>query len=207
MLSADSSRYGEELADAEKAGADAIHWDIADGVFTDAITFGHQIVKDHRKLSSLRFDVHLMIENPDKHLENFARAGADVIIVHPETCKHLHRTLLNIKSLGLKSGAALNPATPVAAVEYCVDILDTVTVMSVNPGASGREFIDSQLKKISELKKMLPPSTEICADGGITDLTIKECAKRGANSFVSGSYIFRNPNRSDAVRRLREACG
>jgi ribulose-phosphate 3-epimerase len=207
MLSADSSRYGEELADAEKAGADAIHWDIADGVFTDSITFGHRVVGDHRKLSSLRFDVHLMTENPDRHLENFARAGADVIIVHPETCRHLHQTLGRIKSFGLKSGAALNPATEPGILGYCVDLLDRVVVMGVNPGSSGQKFLDSQVKKISELKKTLPPFVEICLDGGITDITIKECAKHGADSCVSGSCLFRSSDRAGTVRRLKEACG
>jgi ribulose-phosphate 3-epimerase len=204
MLSANAAKLGEELISAENAGADSIHWDIMDGRFVDAITFGHHVVAAHRKLSRLRFDVHLMIENPDKHLENFAQAGSDIIIVHPETCKHLHRTLGNIKSLGCKSGVALNPATPIDVVEYCTDIIDMVIVMGVNPGSSGQNFIESQLKKISKLKEIVGPSTEICVDGGINDQTIKESAKHGANSYVSGSYIFSSSNYSEAIKHLRE---
>jgi ribulose-phosphate 3-epimerase len=206
MLSANSTKLGKELSDVEQAGASSIHWDIMDGTFVDAITFGHHVIADHRKLSSLRFDVHLMVENPDRHIQNFACAGADVIIVHAEVCKHLHCTLSKIKSFGKKSGVALNPATSINALKYCTDILDMIVVMSVNPGSSGQSFIPSQLQKISELKKMLPSCVEICVDGGINDQTIKECFRCGANSFVSGSYIFKSVNYSDAIHKLQRSC-
>jgi ribulose-phosphate 3-epimerase len=209
MLSADPTKLGEELILLEKAGADSVHWDIMDGVFVEAITFGHQVVGALRKLSPLRFDVHLMVENPDRQLENFSKAGADVIIVHAEACPHLHRTLGRIRSLGKKSGLALNPATPPDIVEYCADLVDMVLVMGVNPGSSGQTFIESQLEKISKLselfklKENLFGPVEICVDGGITDKTIGRCAQHGANSAVSGSYIYQNQDYSDAIRRLK----
>jgi ribulose-phosphate 3-epimerase len=204
MLSEDPTKLGKELISAEKAGADAIHWDIMDGAFVGPIAFGHHIVAAHRKLSHLRFDVHLMVRNPDKHLKNFAAAGADVIIAHVETCRRLHRTLDKIKSLGKKTGVALNPATSIDDIAYCVDLLDMVIVMAVNPGKAGQVFIESQMKKILELKKNLPPSVEICVDGGITDLTIVDCLRCGANSFVSGSYIFKSVSYSKAIKKLRK---
>jgi ribulose-phosphate 3-epimerase len=203
MLSADATKLGEELISLEKAGADSIHWDIMDGAFVDAITFGHHVIAAHRKLTKLRFDAHLMVENPDKHLESFFQAGADVIIVHMEACTHLHRTLWHIKSLGIKSGVALNPATSIDSVKYWADVVDMVLVMGVNPGSSGQNFIESQLGKISELKMILSPAVEICVDGGITAETIKKCAASGADSFVSGAYIFNNTNYSMAIDELR----
>ncbi|MDR2158116.1 MAG: ribulose-phosphate 3-epimerase [Holosporaceae bacterium] len=204
MLSANSTKLGEELINLEKSGADSIHWDVMDGSFVEAITFGHHVIADHRKLSNLRFDVHLMVENPEKHMENFAQAGADVIIVHPEACGRLHSAVDRIKSIGLKSGVALNPATPVDVLKYCVDELDMVLVMGVNPGSSGQSFIESQLKKIAQLGSILPPSAEICVDGGMNDQTVKECAKCGANSVVSGSYIFKNSDYAAAIAKLKE---
>ncbi|MDR0968523.1 MAG: ribulose-phosphate 3-epimerase [Holosporaceae bacterium] len=203
MLSADPTRLKEELIAIEKAGADAIHWDVMDGAFVDSITFGHHVVAAHRKLTNLRFDVHLMVENPYRHVENFSKAGADTIIVHAEASRHLHRNLNYIKSFGKKAGAALNPSTPIDVLEYCYDILDMVIVMSVNPGSSGQSFIKSQLKKIAKLKERLPPSIEICVDGGITDETIGECVKCGADAFVSGSYAFKNPDYAEAIRKLK----
>jgi ribulose-phosphate 3-epimerase len=206
MLSADPTKLGDELIRVSNSGADAIHWDIMDGSFVEAITFGHHIISAHRKLSNLRFDVHLMIEDPEKHLKNFSTAGADVIIVHAETCKHIHRIINDIKSFGKKSGIALNPATSIDSIKYCIDILDMILVMGVNPGNSGQNFIKSQLNKISDLRKILPPETEICIDGGVTDVTIKDCTKCGANSFVSGSYVFQSEDYSSAIQKLKENC-
>jgi ribulose-phosphate 3-epimerase len=206
MLSADPTKLGEELATVEKAGADAIHWDIMDGNFVEAITFGAHVVAANRKSTDLRFDVHLMVQNPERHLENFAAAGADVIVVHAEVCSHLHRTLCSIRDLGKKSGIALNPATSIDVVKYCTDVVDMILLMGVNPGSSGQIFIESSVKKIAELKQLLPSTTEICVDGGITDETIKKCAKAGVNSFVSGSYIFKNASYSMAIEKLKESC-
>jgi ribulose-phosphate 3-epimerase len=206
MLSASFTNLGEELAAVERAGADCIHWDIMDGNFVEAITFGHRMIAAHRKLSQLRFDAHLMVVNPERHIKNFAQAGADVISVHAEVCKDLHHTLGFIRLLGKKSGVALNPATSIEILEYCSDVLDQVVIMSVNPGNSGQSFIASQLNKILELRKTLPQSVEICVDGGITDQTIGDCVRCGADSCVSGSYVFRSQSYVDALRKLRESC-
>lgn len=204
MLSADPTKLGQELLDLENAGADCIHWDIMDGNFVDAITFGSHVIAAHRKISSLRFDVHLMIENPDKHIAMFSKSGADSIIIHPETCKHLHKTLSYIKDFRKLSGVALNPGTSVDSIMYCLDIIDIVLVMSVNPGASGQTFIKSQLKKINLLKQILPKNIEICVDGGIDDKTSKECIFHGANSLVAGSYIFKSKNYTKAIKSILE---
>lgn len=203
MLSADSTKLGKELRDIENAGADCVHWDIMDGSYVDAITFGSHIIAAHRKLISLRFDIHLMIENPDKHIENFVEAGADSIIVHPETCKHLHKTLQSIKSHGIKSGIALNPATSIDNLEYCIDITDIVLVMTVNPGSSGQVFIESQLEKISKLKSFLPSNIEICIDGGINLETAKKCIENGADSLVTGSFFFQSKNYAETIKNLK----
>ena len=203
MLSADPTKFGQELEDVKAAGADCIHWDIMDGNYVDAITFGSHVIAAHRKITSLRFDAHLMIENPDRHIENFANAGADSIIVHPETCKHLHKTLQSVKSYGKMSGVALNPATSVSYLEYCADIIDIVLVMTVNPGSSGQVFIESLLEKISVLRKLLPESVEICIDGGINAETAKKCVKNGANSLVTGSYLFKSRDYKEAIKSLK----
>ncbi|MDR1333651.1 MAG: ribulose-phosphate 3-epimerase [Holosporaceae bacterium] len=203
MLSANASKLGDELISVHNAGADAIHWDVMDGLFVESITFGHHVISAHRELSNLRFDVHLMVENPERHIKNFAQAGADIIIVHAEACKHLHKVLGDIKLLGKKSGVALNPATSPDGIDYCADIVDMVLVMGVNPGSCGQSFIRSQLNKISNLRKRLPPSVEICIDGGITVLNIKECIEHGAHSFVSGSHIFRSPDYSKTIQKMK----
>ncbi len=204
MLSANPQKFAEEVERIEKAGAEGIHWDIMDGNFVPSITFGAGIVAAHRELTNLPFYVHLMVENPEHHLQNFADAGADTIIIHPESCKHLHRNLSMILDLGKKAGVALNPSTNIECIQYCVDLLSMVLVMTVNPGASGQKFIDSQLKKIKQLREMLPSSVEICVDGGINPETITKCIKNGADSAVSGAYIFQNSNYKEAIDKLRK---
>lgn len=189
ILSADFSRLGEEVVAVEKAGADYLHIDVMDGMFVPNITLGAPVIKSIRGISNLVFDVHLMIENPERYIEDFVKAGADIIVVHVEATKHLHRVVQLIKSYGVKVGVSLNPATPVETLKYIIDDLDMVLVMSVNPGFGGQKFIPSSLKKIKEIRE-LNSNIDIEVDGGITDETIKECIEAGANIFVAGSYIF-----------------
>lgn len=200
MLSADAARLGEELQSVANAGADAIHWDVMDGTFVDAITFGDHVIAAHRKITPLRFDVHLMVQNPSNHVERFVKAGADTIFIHPESCIHLHKVVSKIKSFGKQAGIALNPATSPECLRYCD--ADCVLVMSVNPGSSGQAFIPSQLEKIATIKKIFP-NLKICVDGGISEKTISQCIAAGANSFVAGSFIFKHKNYTEAINRLR----
>jgi ribulose-phosphate 3-epimerase len=202
MLSADPLRLGQELIDVERAGADCIHWDIMDGNFVDAISFGDGVVEAHRKISSLRFDVHLMVKNPEKHIAAFANAGADSIIIHVEACERPRETLCRIKNFGKLSGIALNPETLIESIGCDVDVADIVLVMSVNPGKSGQRFMQSQLEKIEKLRKLLPETTEICVDGGINSETGKECIGRGANSLVMGSFLFKSSDYAHAIRSI-----
>lgn len=204
MLSADFSRLGEELAALEESGLKWVHWDVMDGSFVPNITFGPPLIKHLRKNSKLFFDVHLMIREPEKHLEAFADAGADMLVVHAEACTHLHRTLSAIKELGMQAGVALNPATPVNMLEHVLDITDMVLVMTVNPGFGGQKFIPSGLAKIRSVLTMCnrqERNTLIQADGGITPENVGEVVMAGASMIVSGSSFFNNP----PYRERREA--
>lgn len=204
MLSADFTKFGEQLAMLANAEADSIHWDIMDGNFVDEITFGAGLIKSCRKITNLRFDAHLMVNSPEKHVQKIIEAGADLITVHAESTSHLHALLSTIKSLGKTAGVALNPATSPECLKYVHDLIDSVTIMTVNPGKSGQKFIPSQIQKISEVKKIVNTNTEICIDGGINFETIKECAKAGANVFVSGAFLFKNPNYKETIQQLRK---
>lgn len=207
ILSADFTRLGEELKAIERAGADWIHIDVMDGHFVPNITYGPIMVEACKRASNLVLDVHLMIEKPDLIIPDFAKAGADYISVHAEACTHLHRSLQLIKSLGVKSGVALNPATPLSSIEYVMDQLDFILIMSVNPGFGGQKFIGSSIDKIRLLSNQLKErnlKTLIQVDGGINKDTIKAVSEAGASSFVAGSAIFHTDDYQKTIALLRE---
>ena len=207
ILSADFTRLGEELTAIEQAEADWIHIDVMDGQFVPNITYGPIIVDACKRASSLVLDVHLMIEKPDLIIPEFAKAGANYISVHQEACTHLHRSLQLIKSFNVKAGVALNPATPLSSIEWIIDQLDFVLIMSVNPGFGGQKFIESSIDKIKALSHLLKEkesSAIIQVDGGINNDTIKSVSKAGATSFVAGSAIFNTENYKETILKLRQ---
>ncbi len=207
ILSADFARLGEEITSITKAGADYIHVDVMDGHFVPNLTIGPVVIKSIRQYSQLPFDVHLMIEPVDPFIEAYAKAGADIITVHAEATKHLHRTLQLIKSFGKKCGVSLVPTTPASALEHIMDEIDLILVMSVNPGFGGQSFIPSQIEKIRTLRTMINKSgreIDLEVDGGINAQTAKQVVEAGANVLVAGSAIFTNPRDYAAnIEKLR----
>ncbi len=193
ILSADFSRLGDEIKRLEDAGADYVHVDVMDGHFVPNITIGPFVVAAVRKTTALPLDVHLMIENPDMYISEFADAGADIITVHVEACAHLHRTIQAIKEKGKKAGVSLNPATPLEILRYIINDIDLLLIMSVNPGFSGQRFIPSALQKIKDAREMIEKAGAdiiIEVDGGIKLDNIGEVSAAGADMFVSGSGVF-----------------
>ena len=194
ILSADFARLLEDVKKVEEAGCEYLHIDVMDGHFVPNITLGPNIVKSLRKDVNMVFDAHLMIENPDMYIKDFAEAGCDIIVVHQEACKHLHRTIQNIKSYNIKAGVALNPATPIETIKHILKDVDMVLIMTVNPGFGGQSFIDSMIDKIRELKAIVVEQNlniDIQVDGGIKPSNVADVVKAGANVIVAGSGIFR----------------
>jgi len=207
ILSADFSRLGEEIQAVEAAGADVIHVDVMDGHFVPNITIGPLVVNAARQVTGLPLDVHLMITDPDRYLDEFAAAGADWITVHVETCPHLHRTIHRIKELGKKAGAVLNPATPLSSLDHILDDLDLVMLMSVNPGFGGQRFIPSCVEKTKRLRQMIDARGAAAAieiDGGVAPDTIGRVARAGASIFVAGSAVYGSGDYGAAIKALKD---
>ncbi len=210
ILSADFSRLGEEIKAVEAGGADVIHIDVMDGHFVPNITIGPLVVKAVRRVTSLPLDVHLMISDAESYVQDFATAGADWITVHVEACDHLHRTIHQIKDLGKKAGAVLNPATSLSTLDYILPDIDLVMLMSVNPGFGGQSFIESSLEKIRELRRRLdeigsPAGIEV--DGGVSPATIQRVAGAGANIFVAGSAVFGHGDYGERISEMKKLAG
>jgi len=207
ILSADFSRLGEEIRAIDHAGADYIHVDVMDGHFVPNITIGPLVVDAIRPVTELPLDVHLMIENPDQYIPDFAKAGADIIVVHAEAVRHLHRTVQLIKSLGKKAGVSLNPATSLSALDIILPELDLVLLMTVNPGFAGQSFIESSLPKIVELRHRIDTlglPIELEVDGGVKVDNIEKIAAAGADVFVAGSAVFGAQDYRSTMIQLKE---
>ena len=206
ILACDFEKLGDEVKAVEKAGADWIHVDVMDGHFVPNITFGPLIVEACRRATSLPIDVHLMIENPDRYIEQFVKAGASSISVHEETCVHLNRTVTAIRDLGVSPGVVLNPTTPLSSLEWILEYVDYVLILSVNPGFGGQTFIPNSIDRIKALRKTIDErglSVLIEVDGGVNEKTIRKISEAGVDIFVAGSAIFGSDDYRETIDRLR----
>ena len=203
ILAADFRCLGEEIKNVTEAGAEYLHIDVMDGMFVPSISFGMPVITSVRGVTDCVFDVHLMIEDPDRYVEEFHKCGADSITVHAEACKHLHRTIQHIKGLGLKAGVALSPSTPLSVLDYVLEDLDMVLIMTVNPGFGGQKYIPAMTDKIRTLRQMAIEKglqLDIQVDGGVNDATIRTVLEAGANICVAGSAVF-NEDREGSVKK------
>ncbi len=203
ILSADFCRLGEEVEAVQQAGADLLHLDVIDGHFAPNITFGPAVVGAIKSIAKIPLDVHLMIENPADYIEDFVSVGADSITVHVESCPHMHRVIHQIRDLGVKAAASLNPSTPIENVRYIVDDLDMLLLMSVNPGFSGQKFRPQILKKIAHARELVGENIDIQVDGGITRDNAAKVVQAGANILVAGSSVFSSKDYAEAIATLR----
>ncbi len=202
ILAADFSDLKSEIKKIEAAGADMVHIDVMDGLFVPNISFGLPVIKAIRRCTNLLFDVHLMIKSPERYINDFKEAGADIITVHAEATDHLHRTLQSIKASGAKAGVALNPGTDPSAIKYVLSETDMVLVMTVNPGFGGQKFIGEMTKKVAEVRAMAP-GLDIEVDGGISSDNIDRVTRAGANVIVAGSAVFNAPCAKDEIENMR----
>ena len=208
ILSADFTDLKNEIEKVEKAGADYLHVDIMDGMFVPNITFGQGMVSAIKRVASVPLDVHLMIEKPERYIEEFAAAGADIITVHLEATVHLNRTLQQIKDCGVKAAVSINPHTPIENIINVLDMVDMVLIMTINPGFSGQKFIENTLEKITQLKKIIDEkgyNIDIEVDGGINEKTAKKVVAAGANVLVAGSFVYGATDTKKAIQLLKEA--